>query len=136
LAHVDNTPTRGWRPRHSGDTCDATWWPNLGFCWIPWCAVMFSSTLGGACQRMMVGFSPAIICFFPLLFSLPRDKVHLYSLCFLFFNFSPHSFNFLFCFYSFYRCFFVLQFNHSITLSHMFYFSPHSFNFLFHFYSF
>jgi hypothetical protein len=43
---------------------------------------------------------------------------------FLFFNFSPHSFDFLLCSYSFYRSFvFSFQFSPSITISHMFFFS-------------
>jgi len=59
--------------------------------------------------------------FFPLFFSLLTYKVHLYPPCFLFFNFNPRSFNFIFRYYSFYRCFFfVWRFSLSITLSHMF----------------
>jgi len=76
----------------------------------------------GACQLMVVGLSQAVVCFFSLFFSLLTNKVYIYSLCFLFFNFSPHYFNFLFCYYSFYICFFVLQFSPSITLFHMFLF--------------
>ena len=85
MARVDNTPTRGWRPPHSSDTCDATWWPNLGFCWILWCAVMFSSTQGGACQRMMVRFSPAIIVFF-LFFSLSWEIKYIFILFVFYFS--------------------------------------------------
>jgi hypothetical protein len=40
-------------------------------------------------------------CFF-FIFSLLTAKVYNCPLCLLFFNFSPHSLNFLFCPYSFY----------------------------------
>jgi hypothetical protein len=55
-------------------------------------------------------------------------------LCFCFFNFSPHSFDFLFNSYSFYKSSVCFQFRPSITLSHMFfYFGPSSFDFWFFF---
>jgi len=76
----------------------------------------------GACRLMVVVLPPVVVCFFSLFFSLLTNKVYIYSLYFLFFNFSPHYFNFLFCSYSFYRCFFVLQFSPSITLFRMFLF--------------
>jgi hypothetical protein len=62
---------------------------------------------------------PSVIdffCFF-FLFSLLTIKVHNYPLCLLFFNFSPHSLNFLFRPYFFYRSFVfffsILSFNYS-----------------------
>jgi len=62
---------------------------------------------------------------FFFLFSLLPGKGH--DCSFFFFNFSPHSFNFLLCFFFFYRSFF--QFSYSITISHMFCFSFWSFFF-------
>jgi hypothetical protein len=58
--------------------------------------------------------------FFSFLFLL-TTKVHHCLFCCLIFNFSHHSFNFLFRSYSLYRFFF--QFSHSITISYVFYFS-------------
>jgi len=62
------------------------------------------------------------------LFSLSCQVKCTIVLLFWFFNFSPHSFNFLLCFYFFYRSFF--QFSPSITISHMFCFSFWSLFFL------
>jgi len=84
----------------------------------------------------MVGLPP-MIDFLLFLSSLLTIKVHNYPICLLFFNFSPHSLNFLFHPYSFYRSFF---FNFFLQLQFLicffFHFSPHSFNFLFYFYFF
>jgi hypothetical protein len=118
LASIDNASANGWRLYHLGGTCYTTQWSNLTFYRLLGCTIGSSSTRDDACRLMVVEFSPTIVCFFPLLFSLLTDKVNIYPLCFLFFNFSPHSFNFLFHSYSIYS------------------FSSHSLNFLFHFYSF
>jgi len=78
------------------------------------------------------------LIFFRQLFSLLIGNIYCCPLCFLLFNFGPHSFNFLFIYFSFIEVF-SFQFSHSITIFHMFFFlnfSPHSFNFLFCFYSF
>jgi len=45
----------------------------------------------------------------PLLFSLLQDEVNNCPICFLFFSFSPHSFDFLFRSYSFYKVLFVFN---------------------------
>jgi hypothetical protein len=67
-------------------------------------------------------------------------KVHNCPLYLLFFNFSPHSLNFLFFPYSFYRSFVLFFFNFIIQLQFIIYFVFHFnlyyFNFLFCFYSF
>ena len=69
---------------------------------------------------------------FFLLFSLPTGNVHNYPLCFLLFNFSPYSINFLFRSFSIYRIFIlfnlVLQLQFLICL--VFHFSPHFLKFL------
>jgi hypothetical protein len=65
-----------------------------------------------------------LIYFFLFLsLSLLTGNVHYYSLCFLLFNFSPHSINFLFCSFFIYRTFYSFQISPSITISHMFNFS-------------
>jgi len=132
LASVEYAPTSEWCPRHSGEAYDTTRWSNLAICHLHECAVVFSSTWCGACRLMVVGLPLMTDYFyFSFLFSLLTAKVYNYHLCLLFFNFSPHSLNFLFRPYFFYRSFVFFQFYHSIAISHMFYFFPFSFGFLF-----
>jgi len=47
--------------------------------------------------------------FFPLFFSLLPDEVNNCPIYFLFFSFNPHSFDFLFRSYSFYKVLFVFN---------------------------
>jgi len=60
---------------------------------------------------------------FFFIFSLLICNVQHCLLCFLLFNFSPHSINFLFHSISIYTSFYFSQFSHSIAISHMFGFS-------------
>jgi hypothetical protein len=69
---------------------------------------------------------------FPLLFSLLIGNIHRCPLCFLLFNFSPHSISFLFRLFSIYRSFYSFQFSPSIVISHIliFHFNPYFLKFL------
>jgi hypothetical protein len=69
-------------------------------------------------ERIVIG---GLFSFFSLSYQI---ECMIVLFVFLFFNFSPHSFDFLLCSYSFYRSFvFSFQFSPSITISHMFFFS-------------
>jgi hypothetical protein len=61
------------------------------------------------------------LIFFRQLFSLLIGNIYCCPLCFLLFNFGPHSFNYLFIYFSFIEVF-SFQFSHSITIFHMFFF--------------
>jgi len=90
------------------------------------------SIWSGAWQLKVVGLSSIVVWFFFLLFSLPTGNVHNCPLCFLLFNFSLYSINFLFCSFSVYRIFIlfnlVLQLQFLICL--VFHFSPYFLKFL------
>jgi hypothetical protein len=60
---------------------------------------------------------------FFLLFSLVTSNVYHCPICFLLFNFSSHTINFLFRLFFIYRSFYSFQFSPSIAISHMFGFS-------------
>jgi hypothetical protein len=103
---------------HSSGACDAARWSNMFIRCLPGYVAIPSYTCCGSCKWIMVGLPPVIncLCFF-FLFSLLTTKVHysfyrifvfffnfvlqLQFLIYFIFHFSPHSFNFLFCFYSF-----------------------------------
>jgi len=76
--------------------------------------VFFSRGL--ACRDQIIVDDPS---FFFFLFSHSWQFKYTIVL-FLFFKSNPHSCNFLFRSYSFYRSFFCFQFSPSITISHMF----------------
>jgi len=59
-----------------------------------------------------------LIFFLP--FYLLASNVYKCPLCFLLFNFSPHSINFLFRFFFICRNFYYFQFSFSIVISYMF----------------
>jgi len=99
-----------------GGACDATQWPIMSIRRLPRCVAVSFFTWCGACRRIMVELLLVIDCLrFFFLFSLLTTKVHNFPLCLLFVNFSPHSLNFLFHPYSFYRSFFfsILSFNYN-----------------------
>jgi hypothetical protein len=125
LASVEYAPTSEWCPRLSGEAYDTTRWSNLAIRHLHECAVMFSSTWCGACSFMVVGLPLMTDYFyFSFLFSLLTVKVHNYHLCLLFFNFSPHSLNFLFRPYFFYRSFvFFSILSFSCNFSYVLFFS-------------
>ena len=106
---------------------DQTWYSAIFF----GCATLSSSTWWGAWLRMMVRLSSTTIFF--LLFSLLRGKVYDCPFFFCFFSFSPHSFIFLFDFYSFYKSlnFFNLVLQLQFLIFFVFHLSPY---FLFYFF--
>jgi len=67
-------------------------------------------------SRIIVG--GRLIFFLP--FYLLASNVYQCPLCFLLFNFSPHSINFLVRFFFIYRNFYYFQFSPSIVISYMF----------------
>jgi len=114
-------------------TFDATRWPNLTFHYFFGCVIVslpHGVAHGGVSWLDCRHWS---FIFFPFIFSLLPDKVHDFLLCFCFFNFSPHSFDFLFDYYFFYRSFvffFNLVLQLKFLMSFFFHFGPYSFNFL------
>jgi hypothetical protein len=86
--------------------------PYLVLFHLEWCIIDHSG-------RIIAG--DHLIFFF--IFSLLIGNVQHCLLCFLLFNFSPHSINFLFHSISIYTSFYFSQFSHSIAISHMFGFS-------------
>jgi len=93
LACVPNEPASGWSPRHSGDTCDVTRWPNLDFHRLTGYTTVSLFTWCGAYRSIVVELSQVVICFFFL--SLLITKVHHRPFCCLIFNFNYSSFNLL-----------------------------------------
>ena len=84
------------------------------------CVVVSSSIWSGVWRLTVVGWSPMIVRFFPLLFSLLTGNAHHCPFCFLLFNSSPHSINFLSRSFFFYKSFYSFEFSSSIVISHMF----------------
>jgi hypothetical protein len=117
-------------PCISSRACDITRWPILIIHHLTRCATVFFSTWHGTCRCVVLELSPVIVCFLFFL-SFLKAKVHHCSFCCLILIFSPHSFNFLFHSYSFYRCFFQSSPSIIICVYDVFRFSPYTFDFLF-----
>jgi hypothetical protein len=118
LVYGQHTPMSEWHSRHSNGMCDVTRWPKLAFHCLPRCIIVSSSMWNSARKLTMVGFSPVIIWFFSLLFSLLTGNIQHCPLCFLHFNFKPYSLNLLFCFFFHLYKFFSFQFSYSFTICH------------------
>jgi hypothetical protein len=96
------------------------------------CVVVSFFIWSGSWQLTVVGLLPVVFRIFPLLFSLLTDNIHHCPFCFLLFNFSPHSINFLFRFFFIYRSFYSFQYSPSIAISHIlvFHFNSYFLKFL------
>jgi hypothetical protein len=116
VTRANHTLVSGWCLHHFDDAFNTTQRPNPTFPHIFECATMFSFTRCDTWWCMVVKLS---LMFF---LSLLPNKVHNCFIWLWFFNLSPHSFDFLFCSYYFYKSFICFQFSSSITISHMFFF--------------
>jgi len=104
----------------------------LAFYHFSICVVVSFSIWSGSWQLTVVGLLLVVFRIFPLLFSLLTGNIHHCPFCFLLFNFSHHSNNFLFRFFFIYRSFYSFQYSPSIAISHIlvFHFNPYFLKFL------
>lgn len=102
--------------------CDNNWLTNLVIYYLPQCVTVSSSVWCGSCRCMMVKLSLMITLVFFFFFSLSTNKIHHYPLFFFFFLRVLIIWIFHFILIPFMEGFF-LQFNISITISHLYYFS-------------
>jgi hypothetical protein len=109
-----HVPTLGWCPHHLGGACN---WPLADSIDMSLCPLLFGVARD---SLQWLDCHGGHLDFVPFFLSLMIGNIHHFSLCFLLFNFSPHSINFLFHSFSIYRSFFSFQFSSLIAISHMF----------------